>query len=222
MDLRDVRARERTDFLTTLRAAGPDAPTLCTAWTAADIAAHVVVSEGAFGVPMFVAIGVRRVLPARVTRAAIARLQANGDRLNERAQRRGWPALLSRLAVGPPRLHRYGSLPYLRLVEEWIHHEDVRRAAGEPPRAPRPDLDAALWAAGLAVARFPEFQLGREAIEVDAGPGRCFALGEDVPRERRVRVKGSPGEVLLFLAGRGAAADVAVDGDTDVLADLSV
>src|SRR4051812_36111592 len=46
--------RERTALRDTLRATGPDAPTLCEGWTARDLAAHVVVREhapiGALGI----------------------------------------------------------------------------------------------------------------------------------------------------------------------------
>ena len=39
--------RERAALCNTLRAVGPDAPTLCTGWTARDLAAHLVVREHA-------------------------------------------------------------------------------------------------------------------------------------------------------------------------------
>ena len=211
----ELRSRERVELVTTLRDVGPDASTLCSRWSAADIAAHLAVSEQALGLPLVVFNGIRRVVPAQVTRRVIERSQAAGERLNRRMKARGWDALLQRLANGPPRLYRYGTVAHLRLVEEWIHHEDVRRGVGQPRRTLSTDFEAALWNAGIEVARFPEFQLGRGGIELDAGHGRRLRIGDDAPV--RLRVAGSPGELLLFFAGRGDAADVQVDGDDDVI-----
>ena len=206
-----LRARERADLVTTLRQVGPDAPTLCAGWSAADIAAHLAISEQALGIPMFVFNGVRRVLPGRVTRWAIERAQPAGDRMIERMKQRGFPALVNRLESGPPRLYRFGSIAHLRTVEDWIHHEDVRRGSGLPPREMDPAFEALLWHAGVQVAKFPEFQMGREGMELDAGNGRRFVVGD--PASARVRVTGATSELLLYLAGRVEAADVSVEGD---------
>lgn len=212
-DVVELRRRERAELVSTLRAVGPDAPTLCAGWAAADIAAHLAISEQAKGVPLFVFNGIRLVLPARVTRRVIDGAQATGDRLNARMLARGWDAVLARLESGPPRLYRHGSLARLRTVEEWIHHEDVRRGSGLPPRPMTPSFEAALWHAGTAIARFPEFRLGREGLELDAGDGRRLLVDDGQPT--RVRVSGPPGELLLYLAGRGPAAQVSVSGDED-------
>ena len=115
------------------------------------------------------------------------------------------------LESGPPRLYRHGSLAHLRTVEEWIHHEDVRRGSGLPPRPMTSSFEAALWHAGTTIARFPEFRLGREGLELDAGDGRRLLVDDGHPA--RVRVSGPPGELLLYLAGRGPAAHVSVSGD---------
>jgi uncharacterized protein (TIGR03085 family) len=206
----ELRARERAELLATLRDVGPESPTLCAGWSAADIAAHVAISEQAFGVPLLVFNGIRRVLPAPLTRRVIDRAQTSGERLNARMKARGWPAVLARLESGPPPLYRFGTLAQLRVVEEWIHHEDVRRGAGLPARTVDQAYDAVLWHAGTCVARFPEFRLGREGLELDAGEGRRVVVGE---APVRVRVSGPAGELLLYLAGRGDAAGVSIVGD---------
>ena len=214
----ELRARERADFVSTLRAVGPTAPTLCSDWTAGDIAAHIAVSEQALGAPLFIFNGVRRVLPARLTRRLIDAAQPSGDRLNARMAKRGWSAVLQRLEDGPPGLFGYGTLAELRVVEEWIHHEDVRRGAGLPPRTTmHEEYEAVLWRAGRCVARFPEFVLGREGLELDAGDGRRFVVGE---APVRVRVSGPISELLLYLAGRGDVAQVSVVGDPGAVRSL--
>lgn len=76
-------------------------------------------------------------------------------------------------------------------------------------------FEAALWRAGATIARFPEFRLGREGLELDAGGGRRLLVGDGV--HARVRVTGPPGELLLYFAGRGAAAQVSVSGDDDAI-----
>jgi uncharacterized protein (TIGR03085 family) len=213
----ELRTHERAGFVATLRAVGPEAPTLCTGWSASDIAAHVAVSEAAFGVPLFVFNGVRRVLPGRLTRRLIDGAQSSGDRLNERMKARGWSEVLRRLEGGPPRLFRSGTLAQLRVVEEWIHHEDVRRGAGLPARTVDPAFEALLWEAGTCVARFPEFQVGRQGLELDGGVGRRFVVGDSPVR---VRATGAPSELLLYLAGRGDAAAVSLVGDDDAIRSL--
>src|SRR5206468_593453 len=105
----------------------------------------------------------------------------------------------------------------MRLVEDWIHHEDARRANGLGPRPPSPVLDDALWRAGSVVARFPDFAYGREAVEVVTPDGRRLRLGSTEPT---VHVSGVPGEILLFLAGRTEAAKVEVVADAASLANL--
>ena len=126
----DIRAFERRELLQTLRTLGPDAPTLCFPWSAADIAAHIVISEKGRGLPMVLGNLVRQALPATITRRAIAAMQPANERMIARARRReqAWPTLLGRLEAGPPAAFHYGSLKHVRLIEEWIHHEDIRRA----------------------------------------------------------------------------------------------
>jgi uncharacterized protein (TIGR03085 family) len=213
MTATDLRQRERAELLETLRSVGPDAPSLCAGWSAADIAAHLTISERAYGIPMYVTNGVRRVLPGAITRRGIVALESVGDRLVRRARRSNWDSLLRRLAGGPPRLYRSGSLGQLRLVEEFVHHEDVRRANGRAAREFDREFTEALWQAGLMLAHYPEFVLGRDGLEIERETGETVALGSDI----RGRVVGSPGEILMYLAGRNAAAEVRVSGDETYL-----
>ena len=208
MPLTGIRDHERDALMKTLRELGPDAPTLCSDWQAADLAAHLVVSEAYRGWPMIAAYGLRRGLPASLTQRGMRSLQALGDRQLRRAKRHGWDWLLERLAAGPPPAYRRPGVAPIRLVEEWVHHEDLRRANDKDPRPSSPAVDEALWQAGGVLAAFPEFLPGREGIEVSLPDGRSQLLGT----VERVRVQGAPGEVLLFLSGRTSAARVEVTG----------
>ena len=127
-------ARERAELCDLFVATGPDAPTLCEGWSTLDLAAHLVVRE-------------------HDVRSGLAIL--GGDRfaslerkLMDGARAQGYERLIERLRGGPPLVP--WRLPGLRRMlneNEWfIHHEDVRRANGRPPRTDRTDLDAAEWA----------------------------------------------------------------------------
>jgi uncharacterized protein (TIGR03085 family) len=218
MNLTDLRRRERDGLCTTIREVGPDAPTLCSSWSAADIAAHLVASERAWGLPMVVVYGLRRLLPPAVTRRAMrsTSLRTLGDREIDRAKRHGWDRLLDRLASGPPVPYRLKSVAPIRFIEEWIHHEDVRRANGLAPRAPSADVDDALWYAALQLTGFAEFLPERDGLEVVVPDGRSHRVGTTA----RVRLEGPPGELLLFLAGRTTAAHVTLAGDENAIRSL--
>src|SRR3954447_13193741 len=96
-DLRSIRRGERTELLDTLHAVGPDAPTLCEGWTAHDIAAHLAASEAQRGIPLATVYRVRRLLAPRLAGVLMRRLQAVGERQNDRTKRRGWDESLRRL-----------------------------------------------------------------------------------------------------------------------------
>ncbi|MEY2424333.1 MAG: hypothetical protein QOI95_4400 [Acidimicrobiaceae bacterium] len=209
--LTKLRALERQALVDDLHAAGPAAPTLCSGWTAIDVAAHLVGSEQGWGLPMVTAYRLRRALPGSVVRRGMARLQTLGDRQIERVKRRGWDALLARLASGPPRPYQLRSVAPIRYIEEWIHHEDVRRANGLGPRPSSAAEDDALWHAGLELTALRELLPGREHVELVLPDGRSHRIGPT----STIRVQGKPGELLLFLAGRIGAAVVEVTGDPD-------
>lgn len=202
----------------TLEVLGPDVPTLCSDWRAADVAAHLVVSEAYGGWPMVAAYALRRVLPPGVTRRGIRSIQAVGDRQIRRARAMGWDRLLGRLAGGPPAAYDRPGVGEIRLVEEWIHHEDIRRANGLAPRERSEEMELALWQAGLVLTGFPEFLPGREGIEVVTTGGRSHVIGGSP----KVRVEGWAGELLLFLSGRTGAAEVTVTGDRSALRALDL
>src|SRR6266496_3204467 len=60
MSLTQLRRQERAAACLTFRELGPEAPTLCLQWSAADLAGHLVISERYGGLPMVVAYPLRR------------------------------------------------------------------------------------------------------------------------------------------------------------------
>jgi uncharacterized protein (TIGR03085 family) len=217
MTLTELRHRERAALCATLEVTGPDAPTLCSEWSSADIAAHLVASERGWGLPMVMVYGLRRVLPPGVIRRGMQSLRSVGDRQVQQTKRHGWDWLQRRLVAGPPLPYRLASVAPIRFVEEWIHHEDIRRANDLPLRPPSVEVDDALWNAGLFLMSFREFLPEREGLEMVLPDGRSQRLGDDT----RVRLEGPPGELLLFLAGRTAAANVSIEGDEETVRTLT-
>ncbi|MGH9287560.1 MAG: maleylpyruvate isomerase family mycothiol-dependent enzyme [Acidimicrobiales bacterium] len=129
---------ERQRFAETLEAVGPDAPTNAGAWTAHDVAAHVVSLDRLAGVPTYFG----RLLVGRGVR--LNDLVRRRPQLSERAlnaeKRRGFDATIAHLREPSPSLLLRPSVRAVGLFEVWAHHEDVRRPNGLP-RDDHPDLD---------------------------------------------------------------------------------
>ena len=191
-------ASERRALAATLRAVGPDAPTLIPGWTATDLAAHVAATEKQRGVPTFLG----------------RRLVRRGVRLNDslswaldvdrrRFTSRGFEQALGRLERdGPALLERPGVLP-VSVFEVVVHHEDVRRANRVPRDGAPPDLAPSIeW-----LLQYHRRLLGPHRLVAALADGRQVVGGGD---QRGITVRGDALEVLLWLAGRQAAADVEV------------
>jgi uncharacterized protein (TIGR03085 family) len=127
-----------------------------------------------------------------------------------RSEARGWDWLLDRLSAGPPRPFGLRVIAEVRLLEEFVHHEDVRRANGAGPRPTNAALDNRLIDAMLTMRGIAQFAEPRHGVEVSFTDGRTYRLGAG---PARTRVVGRPGEVLLWIAGRGSVATVEVTGE---------
>ncbi|WP_265521069.1 TIGR03085 family metal-binding protein [Oerskovia flava] len=187
----------------------PDAPTLCEGWQARHLAAHVLLRERS---PWLAAALVTPGLRGRAQRhfEAVAAVDDAGYR-----------ELVARFATPPPAWSPWSwAGEQINTVEYFVHTEDVRRGAGDVvPRDLEHGLERALWgrltqAARLAYRRSP----AGVVLAVPGGPRR------EVRRPRAghgsVVVSGRPGELLLHAFGRGARADVTLDGapaDVDAL-----
>jgi uncharacterized protein (TIGR03085 family) len=178
--------RERAALVETMRAVGPDAPTLCGDWTTRDLAAHLVVRERRLDATAGVAVPFLAGYTANVQRQVTA--------ANE------WDALLEKVASGPPLYSPFKLLdPIANLGEMFIHHEDVRRAqTGWEPRRLDDTLAKALNRGLPLMARL---SLGKAPARVSlkTPDGKTVAT---VGHGQELIVTGEPAELLLFLSGR--------------------
>lgn len=199
-------ARERASLCDLVESLGPDAPTLLEGFTTKHLAAHLLLRErDPIAAPCLV-------LPGPPARFAERRTAAMVDR-------RDFDWLIARLRAGPPvgffRLHWVRDFPSLN--EFFVHHEDVRRANALGPREDlSPDLQAALWRNVQRGSRFLSRRLHGTglAIRWSGTPQRIAVRGGAESAELR----GAPGELLLYLFGRQAAARVDVLGSPNAVA----
>jgi uncharacterized protein (TIGR03085 family) len=193
--------RERAALIETMRAAGPDAPTLCGDWSTRDLAAHLILRE-------------RR--PDAAAGILISKLAGyTARKQKELTERTEWPDLLEQVASGPPLYSPLKLLdPLVNTTEMFIHHEDVRRAtSGWQPRRLDDDLANALrrqvrFAIRMSLGRSPA------AVTLQDPDGAKLASIGDGPR---CVITGAPAELLLFLSGRDAE-EVEFDGDDATVA----
>ena len=182
-----------------MRAAGPDAPTLCAGWKTRDLAAHLVIRE---------------YRPDATPGIIIPFFAAHTEKVqNQVAERADWDELVDKVASGPPLYSPFKLLdPVANVAEMFIHHEDVRRAQpGWQPRVLEPELSARLrrtlpLMARLTLAKMP----GRVALRTPEGKTLLTA-----GRGPAVTVTGAPEELLLFSVGRSAR--VEFDGDASAV-----
>ncbi len=189
-----IAQRERAALVETMRATGPDAPTLCDGWNVRDLAAHLVVRERRLDA----APGILIPLFAGHT----AKVQSDMAQTD-------WDALVNKIASGPPLYSPFKLFDAVANVGEmFIHHEDVRRAQpGWEPRVLEPDLANSLRRSLPLMGRMTLGKApGRVALRTADGTTVLTA-----GRGPAVTVTGAPQELLLFSVGR--LARVEFDGD---------
>jgi uncharacterized protein (TIGR03085 family) len=208
-DMADVPldVRERRELCDLLDELGPAVPTLIEGWTAHDLAAHLVLREhDLVGGPCLV-------LPGPCQRFA----ERRRTRL---AEREDFSWLVARIRSGPPiGFFRIGWVRAVaNLNEFFVHHEDIRRANGRGPRSLTPVMDVALWRNVHRGSHFLSRRLKGCGLEIEwAGNGARVVVQ---PGEPRARVSGAPGELLLYLFGRQAAAQIDVSGPPQAVSAL--
>jgi uncharacterized protein (TIGR03085 family) len=198
-------AQERLALCDLFAELGPFVPTLLDGWTANDLAAHIVLRERDLVAGPCIA------LPGPFQRFAERRRVTL-------AQNNDFAWLVTRIRSGPPfgffRIGWVRSLPNLN--EFFVHHEDVRRANGLGPRILAPALDAALWRNVRRSGRYLTRRLRDAGLDVEwPATGERISLRSGEPR---ALLRGSPGELLLYVFGRTTAAQVEVRGSPAAVA----
>jgi uncharacterized protein (TIGR03083 family) len=186
MDVRKMLREERAElaaFLATLTPQQWQAPTLCPRWLVRDVVAHII-SYDNLGARALLAVAARaRFRPGRINDVALARYDrhAPGQLLALLAgdlQPRGQPAALGGRAG---------------LVEALIHHQDIRRALGQPRTIPAERLRPALHTAIIAPDVVRPWPLrGVRLVATDLP----FSAG------RGLRAEGPAEAILMTIAGR--------------------
>lgn len=200
----NLARRERLALCDLALAVGPEAPTLCGGWDAADLVRHLLVRERS----LLGAVGI-----------AVGPLSGLADRATARLRDTPYDVLVARLRSPGPT--PYALPPVERLantLEYLVHHEDLRRGQTSwTPRALAPaDLDR-VWHLVTGVGRLLARPAGVPVrlVRTDTGASATLRAGEDP-----VVVSGPVVELTLFLFGRSAVRDVGLEGPAERIAAL--
>lgn len=192
--------RERRALADLLLAKGPAAPTLCEGWDARDLAVHLVVREHR---------------PDAAAGMFIGPLEGRLEQVSEEYSRRPFEGLVETFRGGPPKWSpMLLADPLANGAENFIHHEDLRRGGGEiTPREFSQEDQELLW---TLVKNSTSMFLRDSATQVTLTwrePGASLAResvtgAKNSDPQMRAEITGEPGELLLWLFGRGKSADL--------------
>lgn len=192
-DLRDRQFRQCCDALDQVSA---DAPTLCEGWAAHDLAIHLwTLKHDPLGWPGIV-------LPA---------LAATTTRRADRIRRRwSYVELVARLRAERGDMacmpfDRFGGHRHA-LGEYFVHTQDVVRANGLRQEEPNDELEDALWLRVQAAAR-ELHRRGSPGLVLETRDGRSAHVARRPPM---TVVTGLPSELMCWVYGRQAVADVTI------------
>ena len=181
---------------------------MCEGWTAAHMAAHLVLRERRPDV------GLGLVLPGPFARHT----ERATERLAERsAERLPFERLVARIRSGPPRLLRLVDGP-MNIVEFFVHLEDVRRATdGWTPRTGLDGLQDALWPFQKSGTKLRTRQVRDVALAIARPDGEPVDIRTGA---RQVTATGDPGELTMFFFGRRDQSRVELTGDPGGIAEV--
>jgi uncharacterized protein (TIGR03085 family) len=196
---------ERQAICDTFEAVGPDAPTLCSPWRTADLAAHLVLRERRLD--LAAGTWVRQLAPR--TEKAITAYAA-----------RPWPELVDLVRSGPPAWTpaRIAAVDdAFNFLEFVIHHEDVLRGdeVPGPRREVSPRVSGAIWKSLSRLARL-YFRRVPVGLVLETLDGRTVTArgGTELGT---VVLRGTPLELLLTASGRRRVADLEVMGSEEAV-----
>lgn len=198
---------ERSALVATLRAASPNAPTLCEGWDVSYLLAHLVAREQ--NPPAIISDAVAGRPPGQERQ--LGRLAATT------ATAEGQQALVTRFLDGPPRWSPMSwAAEQINLVEYVVHHEDIRRA-GDHPAAPRtlPAAElAAIWKR-VQVFGVIGYRSAPVGVVLATPTGDRKRVKRGTPE---VTLTGDAVELALYVSGRHDAAHVEVSGSAEAQA----
>jgi uncharacterized protein (TIGR03085 family) len=195
-----LAAQERSALCDTLERVGPSAPTLCEPWTAAELAAHLIIRDGR---------------PDLAPGIWIPQLSGRLDQAMVEYAARPWQESVDQIRSGPP-VWSPARVPVvdhaMNLVEFFVHHEDVLRGDGGvgPRRELSAELESALWSQLQRSAGLMLRKLDVGVVLVAPGHGRKAAKGPT--GVGTVALTGAPGELVLALFSRLRVSDVQLGG----------
>ncbi len=216
MSTADLLKHERTSMLELLDGLTEQqwhAATLCEGWDVQTLVAHLVVRE-------------TQLIPYGSAMVTGGKIGPSPKELLRKARARGPQSLVRTLRAGPPWFYRLpGPAATVNLVENWVHNEDLRRGALHQQRTSSPETQQALWLTLHVIARLMLRSItvaGVVALVQPNGKALAFHTGTGFPTKANpaqasARVIGEPGEILLFLFGRKAAAQVTLEGDQQLV-----
>ncbi|MGH3741030.1 MAG: TIGR03085 family metal-binding protein [Micromonosporaceae bacterium] len=188
--------RERDSLADLLSEVGPQAATRCGDWTAADLAAHLVARDRRPDSGPGLLLAPLAGWTETVRRRTLA--SHSFPELTEMVRRPPWWS-----PVSNPLVHESANL-----MEYFIHHEDLRRAAPDwQPRDLPDDLEATLWRR-LRTLKLLLRKTPAGVVLHAPGHGELRAGRGGVS----VRVTGPPSELMIFCSGRQPVARVTLEG----------
>jgi uncharacterized protein (TIGR03085 family) len=198
---------ERHDLVTTLREAGPAAPTLCIGWDARTLLAHLIRRERS---PLEL-----------IARAKVPGIAEHAEEaMVGYAKSHTFSDMLTTFDSGPPFYSVFSFGPTqeaLNLLEYVIHHEDVRRAVGQAaPRTLDQERERAVLRRLRAFARFT-MRSSPVSVQFRTPDGASFQAGNGA---HSVVVTGRPVELALVAFGRQPVAEVDYAGPAEAVAAL--
>jgi len=191
-----ISKSERQGLVETLKALGPDAPTLCEGWMTKHLLAHLIMRETE---------------PVNASGILLkGRQKQTQNRLEELSTH--FESNLSKLMSGPPLWNPMRYLDkWVNALEMLIHHEDVLRA--QPNWQRRKFTESETKELDFLLKIAPRFLVrGAKVLPT-------LVVGE-LPTTGRIILRGDQVDLLLFLAGRQSASTVSIEGDESDVADF--
>jgi uncharacterized protein (TIGR03085 family) len=127
----------------------------------------------------------------------------------------GYEHVVDMVAAGPPLPMRMID-EQLNLMEYFVHVEDIRRAQGSAPRSLPGALERALFARLRMMLRLSLVRVRGIQVDVVAAHGERASFGSGPVAQLR----GSVGELALWVFDRKSVADVDLTGSPDAAARL--